>query len=404
MSRRKIMRYRGGFRVPPSTRSRIASAGRSAASSLWRKHRPAVMRGLKAAIGEQAASALNLGIEMYHNLSVGTGGKPAPLIGAEIKNSGSFSVTESHYRSRPKRKPSKALVSAMSMGQRIEFVCDGNYRVASNATLQGVADPTYSSGFTTNNYHYVGAFFNGNTTYYSGSYLSRNGALETIAEAATGSEPTSRLLFKNCRVETLLTNLGQASCVIDVYELVARHDAGVFYFSDGNALSPASYWSTGLANNSSPETSPAEKGGGQLTCTVQGALPTASMLFNTFWKVCSKMTITIPAGGGHRHLSDYNLMKVLTPMRWGVSTLLQGVTRSHLYVIRGMPGYDLTTSEYGPLAPSECAIKHSIRYTAYSLPHSEKISFYARTTNSVSSDTIKGQNDADAAFGTQSNN
>jgi hypothetical protein len=119
-----------------------------------------------------------------------------------------------------------------------------------------------------------------------------------------------------------------------------------------------------------------------------GASPTESELFNTYWKIASKVSIEIPAGGSHKHHSYYDLSAILTTTRYNSSALLGGVTRNIMIVARGVPMLDSTLGTVLSMAP-ELLVQHSISYHAMQIPYSDKSSSYSTTRAVVGGDTWK---------------
>jgi len=334
--------------------------------------------------------SVHIGEKLYNHVKTGAAAKAkgAPLFGGEIKGSATGAITESKFISRASRRPSKAFLQVLKSAQRAREVFTAGYKLASTVGTQGIGDmtniTTSSSTFTAGIVPMISPW--------SGDYswtnsvagqFTYNGALHFMANAAStaagGLTNTSKFYLDSCRIQTTIANACATSVIMDIYEVVAKHDLAA---SQGNTFanfsvslpgsgsaaptnyqnvySPAYYWKQGLAlsTNSNPGA-----GGSALTYSAPDASPTSSMLFNEYWKVCSKLRVLLPSGASHIHESSYQLKKVMNLMRMTNVQLLSGITRGIMIVIQGPPGYDTNVGMVA-VPPVEVLVNTEQTYTS----------------------------------------
>jgi len=157
------------------------------------------------------------------------------------------------------------------------------------------------------------------------------------ASAGAGPVPTretSKVDIKRLDVVTTLVNDCNIPIYLDVYELVPKHDVAHRDLSPrigrvAGAYSPL--WCVAVGLDKTP--------GGSLTSFEELEVkPTASLMFNTFWKCVHQTSLEMLPGSTHKHTSVYELNLLLNNMRVSVTDgVLAGASPVFLFVTRGSP-------------------------------------------------------------------
>lgn len=405
---------RGGFRVPTSgivTRFRpigsIPSFARTAVNTYRNLPQPiktfAERKG-KEFLRSAGKHAENFGLQIVKMAFENTPDrslKPLPMKGSEIASISQTVQTETNFKAHVVNHHSSKLKAAISAAQTFEWKTIQYYGCNAGTNSQNWVDlctvGTNPGSTTTDpqtNYAYSNAFYNGDYGTGIGSPVPRqNGSLSTQLNMLQGIAPsdsinqsgTANIFFKDCENIMTITN-GQSSAVyIDLYEVVAKHDfapmpGNQLLFGDNYALvySPGNMWQVDLVQNYNlPYNVPTATTGGLLTALNTGCQPTDSILFNNYWKVDFHTTISLSAYSTHIHKSVYGLNRIINQVRYQNASLIQGVTRSILLVIRGLAAVYGTGTDS---AASEIVVTNDITYRFAGLPYSTASTYYTTTS------------------------
>jgi len=309
---------------------------------------------------------MNFGSTVSHSLhAIRSAGKrmKMPLYGGVIDCPATGDITESFYSSVHKGR----VASSIKLSAKTTYIVDNAFEVSCGNGQQGFNDLCFNSGGTS-----IAA---GAAAIYNGNVSSLTGVINNGFKVMPnfGASGTARGYLDQCMQEIIITNAGNAPCIMELYEVVAKHDLGsIPNVTSSNIYSPSAFWVAGLANSNSNAATPIGQnasGSGQEVATNIGSRPFDSQLFNDYWRVASRHTITMASGSSHRHKSVYKPRQIINASRYLNSALIGGLTRSVLFVIRGINGYDVTRS--GVISASaKCWISVNQKYIAYSYANS----------------------------------
>lgn len=153
--------------------------------------------------------------------------------------------------------------------------------------------------------------------------------------------PTQRLLIESAKAISTFANNSNGTVVMDIYDICLKRDGQIYETNPFpgavpatlNAEYPHYVWRDGQAYAAQDTVGPAG------TYQVLGAQPTDSNLFNTFFRILRKRTVTMFPNSSHQHSF------IVTPKRlismeqnllctWGI----KGLRVFSMAVIRGAPG------------------------------------------------------------------
>lgn len=338
-------------------------------------------------------AAENFGISVVNSLFENTPdnqNKPIPLKGSIVDGLATGAISETKFKSHAPFKHSKALTTVLQMGNRQEFSFQQNYAVGNSSTsVQAVSDLCLANGnpaaafgvVPQQTYSYANGFFTGDINTASTTV---GGVLTTLNQLgpAGGIVPSSRMFVKGATNTMTINNSNSYAQMVDIYECVAKHDftginSSVFGTTGIGTWSPTTFWSFGLIETALPNVTPSGLVVGKETSLSWGGVPTQSDLFNIFWDISSKVSVMMPAGSYHKHISTYNLNMVLANYRWQFSGILQGVTRNIMVVVRGMalPGPTFVRETV-----PQVSITNECCYSVQALTNSAKSVTYANTS------------------------
>lgn len=317
--------------------------------------------------------------------------KKMPMLGGEVISSATGSTSETHYACKHKgRAVDKAIMQAAT---RYTYVTQHSYQFSSGINAQNTYDmqtPGQSGA--------------GQAAIWYGNYSNSDGVItfgiiEKLTSNAVGNDATAltstagnlygttRVYFKTCEVETLISSLSVYPIEVTIYEVIARRDTSGYSTSipnkifGGTTLSPTVYWNLGYAQEGSSPTF-----GNQPTSSNLGTKPTDSDLFNLYWKILSSHQVTLTPGSMHTHRSTYILNKYIPVMLANNSTSIAGVTRNIMISLNGTPVNGLSTSVVG-IGPATVNVVHKIHYSYASVAFSSKRDSYLLTESSPTSPT-----------------
>jgi hypothetical protein len=303
------------------------------------------------------------------------------------------STTDSVYKSKVKSNITKSTREAIKLGQRYVWEMQNSGYLQAAVDSQATTDTANNANAST--YAYEACFWggnNGNTT----SINPQKGVFEYLFEGLSVNYDTGKYYFESCDVETTFTNGSTTACTLEIWEVVAKHDFAAEQYtldttnplaSGSNAYSPNNYWIQGLLAAEAPAITPVGVSGGLMTPTTPGAVPFDSELFNQYWKVAHRQTVNLTAGALHRHKSHYTIDQLMHPFRWRNATLLQGLTRSHLYTVIGQPVASGTTGTSVSLSGAKVNYVQNVTYRAAGFAYSKEITYATRTYAQASSAT-----------------
>lgn len=154
-----------------------------------------------------------------------------------------------------------------------------------------------------------------------------------IGASATGQD-TTRMVVKNYRLKTSITNQSNANCMITLYDIEYKSDT----FANVDWVTPLGAWTTGLARQ--------ETGGDSPGITNVGSTPFQSSDFCRHYKVVKVTKLYLDPGKSHMHYYNKRCNKMLnnginddTVQQYGI----RGFSHSQLLVCQGMPVNDGTT-------------------------------------------------------------
>lgn len=315
---------------------------------------------------------MQLGMEIVHHLtrSGGMAAKEMPMkLHDEVIDSlATGGITESHYRTT--HKGSRTLKIVEGISTRGEFITRTAYRLQSAIGTQAIGSMATGGALApvVANSAVASAIYPG-SYYVSGATATLVQGLNNFCTAVANQQAvsvqsnTSKIFHKYCELETEIASLSTYPIYVDIYELVARHD-----LSSGNGgltnlqiYAPNNYWSGGLANSVA---TPAAvfAGASGVTATTIGSNPYDSELFNVYWKIAAKFTVALSAGDVHRHKSNYTINRIIDPQRGGYSSLLAGLTRNIMVVVRGTPVRDTVTANSVNAGTATVSVDHVMTY------------------------------------------
>lgn len=310
-----------------------------------------------------------------------------PLRGGIMTPPGNQSMSETKFYASLNTRPSKSLRQALSMIQRVEFKTNQNFSVNPALNSQAVSDLSIGISGSTYitpqvNYPYSWGICTGNINWVSGS--STVGSLGTMFNCFPGASNTKTSMYylESVTSELALTNTSNYGAVVDIYECVAKRDfsgGNTSYFGSTNTmvLSPVTYWQSGMLQASGSVGGIASAGAGLLVSTTIGSVPTDSQLFNEYWQISSKFRLNLPGLSTHVHRSLYTYNKVLSYFRIQDSTLMQGITRNYIIVVKGTPVISgSSVVDYS----ANVAVTCNAVYKGASLSNSQKYTAYANTS------------------------
>ena len=187
--------------------------------------------------------------------------------------------------------------------------------------------------------------------------------LNTLTSVSTGSK---RMVLESAQSEVTMTNSSNASCEIEIYDLVLKHDLLVDPAFNVNALvypvapNPEQYWSVGTlaAEGAAAGTTPSPS-------TFIGSSPFDSQLFKDYFKVKKRTKVMLPQGGTHRHNIQLKPSRLIDEFQVATSVAgvagLQGLTQYTMITCKGVPISDVTTA-LPTTASTLLDIIQSIRY------------------------------------------
>lgn len=165
--------------------------------------------------------------------------------------------------------------------------------------------------------------------------------------------PTGVILNPDLRVPTAfhlhavqvnldIVNATSGSCVVDIYDIVAKQDVpSSLITTDGYDVgTPYVAWETGMRHQSLQTAVPGPGPQDQL-----GSLPTDSQLFNDYYTIKSKKTILLGQNGLHNHklsmTPNYTLNVNKAQVAIEYLTGLKGITHYTMVVARGQVASNL---------------------------------------------------------------
>jgi len=280
-------------------------------------------------------------------------------VSLEISSQSGGAVTQSYFRAAPVKGTNKIVKRIMSLGQTYKFSTAASYRLTGAAFDQQIYGDLSNSGssFAYNDVIWGGN--NPNTSSIGIFAVLKNGMPQV------GLLPT--IHFQTCVASTTITNNSATSCIIDLYEVVARHHncyaSTINSFTNG-IYSPAAYWAQGLLDSQTATTTTGLSSPLRLAPTALAAVPTQSRYFNAYWNISKKFSITLASGASHVHNSTYILDKILPYYLYTQQGLLQGITRNQLIVARGTLGTGVTTTSYVSTMKADISVETIMRYSA----------------------------------------
>jgi len=133
---------------------------------------------------------------------------------------------------------------------------------------------------------------------------------------------TTQAFLHSIVTETTFTNVNEATCYLDLYEVVPR-------YSFTTAYEPGTSWNNGLIDAGLTS-------GAQTLHTV----PTMSTNFASLWNIKKKIRIELAQGQSHRHTATYLLGYKWSEQLYatmGANTYFPKTSRALLYVAYGAP-------------------------------------------------------------------
>jgi len=124
------------------------------------------------------------------------------------------------------------------------------------------------------------------------------------------------------------TNASNASCTVDLYDIVCKQD--------NDLTSPLTAWANGIAM---------ETNGLANNYEILGVLPTMSQQFNEFFKIVKVTHVNLAAGASHRHNIMLKYRKQIREQRVKENVNYAGISYFTMLVVRGVPISDKTGSD-----------------------------------------------------------
>lgn len=175
----------------------------------------------------------------------------------------------------------------------------------------------------------------------------------TMSKNVPQPAPTGTILVPDLRVPTVfhlhgvqvnldIVNATSGSCVVDIYDIVAKQDVpSSLITSDGfDVGTPYIAWETGMRHQSLQTAVPGPGPQDEL-----GSLPTDSQLFNDYYQIKSKKTVLLGQNGLHNHkvsmTPNYTLDVNKAQVAIEYLTALKGITHFTMVVARGQVASNL---------------------------------------------------------------
>lgn len=160
---------------------------------------------------------------------------------------------------------------------------------------------------------------------------------EQPANTAGSLQDTNRIFWKMAEQFTTFTNSGNATAFVDIYQLSVRRATN---------NNPQTLWQSGIQDQASSAFQ---------SITALGLTPGMSQAFTDYYKMKKVYTICLAPGQSHQHNAKYPIFQLInnsviaTDMQG--DNFLPGVSRAQLFVGRGAPVTDGTTSSNVNTAP-----------------------------------------------------
>jgi hypothetical protein len=393
---------RGGFKAfkfPPLTPRMVTALD---------KHKPKVQKKLKEIFPGMPGHAASVGIEILHGLMKMQGAKASPLAmsGAVVSSPATGSITKTVYKSR--HKGSRMLKNLSNLGSRGEYITFCDYRLSADSlNSQASGDMYTGSANATSQGNLIAAIYPGTVWDTTGA---RPGIFSAAQQQLQGNtttgilypwQNTARVFHKFCDVRTMISNIDNIPVVVTIYEVVAKHDMTSFpLFNNPSSLdtsvtwqhlSPSDAWYAGMKNLG------AAGSDATISSLTLGSRPYDSELFNTYWKVCSCVDVELSVGSVHQHTSSYQINRVISGQRPSYSSMLQGITRNIMIVVRGSPVTFVGDTSKVAIGTSGINVTHEITYKWASVSPSSKLYSTYINNEPVSSNTTEAETAAGVA-------
>lgn len=177
------------------------------------------------------------------------------------------------------------------------------------------------------------------------SYQDAQQLLDSVtAGTFVAGQGPQRAVVKGCVEEYIMTNATNASCEVDIYDIVCKRDIpnptisfNCNSYIYGASPFPEFYWATGMNAQQNIDPTPGGLPNPQpfQMLTVK---PTDSHLFNDYFRITKKCRVMLPAGGSHKHNLTIGINKYLDQFM-SVSQIsgLKGFTTYTMFVVAGFP-------------------------------------------------------------------
>jgi len=162
------------------------------------------------------------------------------------------------------------------------------------------------------------------------------------------SDSVVRYVLQSIRVNHAISNQTNAPCLLKIYDIECRRDTQniMDYTSpNGNVFNwlggPGSAWDAGLNAATDTVIPPAIPYSSQY-----GVVPTASALFNKFFKISKQTSIELATGAVHRASWNRTYNRLMDASVYGMTDGygIQGVTTFQLFVLAGSPATLLSSA------------------------------------------------------------
>lgn len=278
--------------------------------------------------------------------------------------------TETQFNTILNKPTNKYVREAIENGIKVVLNLDGGFSLTSSVDAQAAADMTSNTG-SVSNYVLNDAIWHGDTASGGSLSVAQTGAF-TQLEAMGGSPAGApKHLFRTCKGMFQFTNQSAAQIYCDIYECVSRHDYNPNEVSTTSVYSPLAYWALGLQNTyigtSGNVQVPVGGTNTRPTPTSIGCKPWMSEVFNTYWKIAGHYELCLGPGATHLHKFNHTLNHIIPSARYTNSSLLQGITRNLLVVVRGQVGQGFSAAPAATTvatAPAVLNCRFQIQYSS----------------------------------------
>lgn len=182
------------------------------------------------------------------------------------------------------------------------------------------------------------------------------GQLHTMLTQPSFSNPAvAKMLYQSCAGELLITNQGNGTARISLYDIITRRDA-----NNTTASDPGLAVRSGFGD---------EVSGSNSNYLIPGVTPFQSQLFTTFYKVIKITNIELSSGQTHTHKYKFKLNKglggELIQNQAQATTALKGISCYTMLQHHGYPDDDSANTSHVSLGSTQLDVVNKQNFKYY---------------------------------------